>query len=242
MTLMDYFLKASKSQTHLNRIIGGLSTTQEPKLQCLVHQLQLSDGALDTSTSTLAAPSSPDHMSLMTLYFPDEVDEHGTFVEIGDIVDGVVPHDEFIDEMLAISLSQIEEIVQPELASPFDLFGVFVIEIVEEILTAPAPKSIEDVLATDDLFDGPINPVEGASDFRVSPPTEDVEVVDFGTADQPKELRIGLDLFTYERDDLVRLLRSYLDVFAWSYEDMPDLDPSIVQHHLPLLPQARPIK
>ena len=165
MTLMDYFLKASKSQTHLNRIIGGLSTTQEPKLQCLVHQLQLSDGALDTSTSTLAAPSSPDHMSLMTLYFPDEVDEHGTFVEIGDIVDGVVPHDEFIDEMLAISLSQIEEIVQPELASPFDLFGVFVIEIVEEILTAPAPKSIEDVLATDDLFDGPISPVEGASDF-----------------------------------------------------------------------------
>ena len=38
------------------------------------------------------------------------------------------------------------------------------------------------------------------------------------------------------------LLRSYLDVFAWSYEDMPGLNPSIVQHHLPLAPYARPIK
>ncbi|KAL6326324.1 hypothetical protein AAG906_005518 [Vitis piasezkii] len=84
---------------------------------------------------------------------------HGTFVEIGDIVDGVVPHDEFIDEMLAISLSQIEEIVLPELASLFDIFGVSVIEIVEEILTAPALESTEDVLATDDLFDGPVSPL-----------------------------------------------------------------------------------
>ena len=174
MTLMDYFLKASKSQTHLNRIIGGLSTTQEPKLQCLVHQLQLSDGALDTSTSTLAAPSSPDHMSLMTLYFPDEVDEHGTFVEIGDIVDGVVPHDEFIDEMLAISLSQIEEIVQPELASLFYLFRVSVIEIAKEILTAPTPESIEDATAVDDLFDGLVGLVEGASDFMDPPLSFDV--------------------------------------------------------------------
>ena len=30
--------------------------------------------------------------------------------------------------------------------------------------------------------------------------------------------------------------------FAWSYEDMPSLDPSIVQHHLPLVPHARPVK
>ena len=46
-------------------------------------------------------------MSLITLYFPDEIDEHGTFVEVRDIVEGVAPHDEYIDEMLALSLSQI---------------------------------------------------------------------------------------------------------------------------------------
>ena len=68
-------------------------------------------------------------MSLMTLYFPDEVDEHGTFSEIGDIVDGAVPHDEYIDEMLAMSMSQIDGVVQLELDSPFDIFEVSAIEI-----------------------------------------------------------------------------------------------------------------
>ena len=60
----------------------------------------MNDRAPDTSTTVLVAPSSLDRMSLITLYFPDEVDERGTFVEIGDIVYGVVPHDEYIDEML----------------------------------------------------------------------------------------------------------------------------------------------
>ena len=41
---------------------------------------------------------------------------------------------------------------------------------------------------------------------------------------------------------MIDVLRSYLDVFAWSYEDMPGLDPTIVQHHLPILPHARPVK
>ena len=67
------------------------------------------------------------------LYFPDEIYEHGTFAEIGDIVDEVVPHDEYIDEMLAMSMSQIKKIVQSELASPFDFFKVSGIEIAKEI-------------------------------------------------------------------------------------------------------------
>ena len=44
-----------------------------------------------------------------------------------------MPRDEYVDEMLVMSLSQIEEIGQLELASPFDLFEVSTIEITEEI-------------------------------------------------------------------------------------------------------------
>ena len=79
-------------------------------------------------------------------------------------------------------------------------------------------------------------------DERVSPIVGDTKIVDFGIADQPRELRIGSDLSIDERDSLIQLLGAYLDVFAWSYEDMPGLDPSIIQHRLPLLPHARPIK
>ena len=76
----------------------------------------------------------------------------------------------------------------------------------------------------------------GFTDERVSPPFDDLETINLGTADQPRELRIGTTLSANERDCLLRLLRSYLDVFAWSYEDMLGLDPSIVRHHLPLVP------
>ncbi|KAL6342892.1 hypothetical protein AAG906_016911 [Vitis piasezkii] len=64
-------------------------------------------------------------------------------------------------------------------------------------------------------------------DERVSPAIGDVETIDFGTEDQPRELKISSFLFTDERNRLIHLLRSYLDVFAWSYEDIPSLDPSI---------------
>ena len=69
-----------------------------------------------------------------------------------------------------------------------------------------------------------------------------IESIDLGTPDQPRELKIDTSLSPDERDRLIDLLRSYLDVFAWSYEDMPGLDLSIVQHHLPMLPHARPVK
>ena len=128
----------------------------------------MSDGVFVTSASTLVAPSSPDRMSLMTLYFPDEVDEHGIFVEIGNMVDGVVPHNGYIDEMLAMSMSQIDGIVQPEFASPFDLFGVSAIEVVEKIQIVPTLEFSKDDIV-DDLFEGTIGLVEGAFDF-VDPP------------------------------------------------------------------------
>ena len=89
-----------------------------------------------------------------------------------------------------------------------------------------------------DSFDYDSDPI----DERVSPAIGDIETVDFGTDDQPRKLKIGLPLSIDEKDRLIHLLKSYLDVFAWSYEDMPSLDPSIVQHHLPILPHARPVK
>ncbi|KAL6349832.1 hypothetical protein AAG906_001719 [Vitis piasezkii] len=203
----------------------------------------------------------------------NEVDEQGIFVEIGDMLDGTVPHDKYIEEMLVISMSQSDETVQPKLASPFDLFGVSTIKGVSDFVDPPLSFvillgfvshfddvhdssfmdlsifeyllifDIDDEIAQHDSDDdsssaSDLRPI----DQRVSPATEDSKIVDFDTTDQPRELRIGLDLSTDERDNLVSLLISYLDVFAWSYEDMPRLDPSIVQHRLPLLSHARLVK
>ena len=66
--------------------------------------------------------------------------------------------------------------------------------------------------------------------------------VNLGTPEEPKETRIGSFFTGKEQEALVNLLKEYVDVFAWSYQDMPGLDPSIVEHRIPLDPELKPLK
>ena len=85
---------------------------------------------------------------------------------------------------------------------------------------------------TDDPLGGQSECDSDIKDKKVTPISGSTELIDFGAPDQPREIRIGSSLSPDERSRLIDLLRSYLDVFAWSYEDMSGLDPTIVQHHL----------
>ena len=44
------------------------------------------------------------------------------------------------------------------------------------------------------------------------------------------------------KEQMIALLGEYLDVFTWSYEDMPGLNPSIVVHQLPTQEDIKPKK
>ncbi|WKA03678.1 hypothetical protein VitviT2T_021777 [Vitis vinifera] len=154
-------------------------------------------------------------------------------------------------DMFGVSTIEVFEGTQnlpvPEL--PEDDSSLFegIISLVEGAISISAPHPpTSQIFDIDDEITQPgsdrdsLDHDSGPIDERVSPAAGDIEIVDFGTKDQPRELKIGSSLSTDERDRLIHLLRSYLDVFAWSYEDMTSLDPSIVQHHLPTLPHARP--
>ena len=95
---------------------------------------------------------------------------------------------------------------------------------------------------TDDPLGGKSESNSDTEDRKVTPVSGSTELIDFGVSDQPREIRIGSSLSLGEISGLIDLFRSYLDVFALSYEDMLGLDPTIVQHHLPILPHARPVK
>ena len=114
------------------------------------------------------------------------------------------------------------------------------------LITPPAPIAhvcdVDDVGDTDDPLGGKSGSNTDIEDRKVTPVSGSTELIDFGVPDQPREIRIGSSLSHDERSRLIDLLRSYLDIFAWSYEDMPGLDPTIVQHHLPIMPHARPVK
>ena len=95
---------------------------------------------------------------------------------------------------------------------------------------------------TDDPLGGKSKCDYDTEDRKVTSITGSIKLIDFGTPNQPKEIRIGSCLSLDERNRLIDLLKSYLDVFSWSCEDMSGLDSAILQHHLSILPHARPVK
>ena len=45
-----------------------------------------------------------------------------------------------------------------------------------------------------------------------------------------------------KKEELIALIREYINVFAWNYEDMPGLDPQVAMHRLNIKPDAKPVK
>lgn len=118
----------------------------------------------------------------------------------------------------------------------------------------------EDTLNESD-FDAPISNVE--SDYEteeeikvlpellrqvnqeekiIQPHQERIEVINLGTEIAKKKVKIGAALERESKKKLIKLLHDYQDVFAWSYQDMPGLDPSVVVHKLPLIPECTLVK
>lgn len=76
----------------------------------------------------------------------------------------------------------------------------------------------------------------------IQPHQESLETVNLGTEDCKKEIRIGANLHAKVKKRLIELLHEYVNVFAWSYQDIPGLDTNIVMHCLPLKQDCPPVK
>jgi len=78
---------------------------------------------------------------------------------------------------------------------------------------------------------------------QCEPSTEDrVIQVNLGSQDHPKPISISESLSLAEREEVIALVREYIDVFAWNYKDMPGLDPQIAMHRLNIKPDIKPVK
>ena len=76
----------------------------------------------------------------------------------------------------------------------------------------------------------------------IQPHQESIEVINLGTEDAKREIKIGAALEDNVKKGLIELLQEYVDIFAWSYQDMPGLDTDIVVHRLPLKEGCPPVK
>ncbi|OMO62254.1 hypothetical protein CCACVL1_22930 [Corchorus capsularis] len=77
---------------------------------------------------------------------------------------------------------------------------------------------------------------------QIFPHRESTELINLGTDENPKEVKIGTSLSEGERRELIDLLKEYVDVFAWSYQDMPGLNPEITVHNLPIRSDCKPVQ
>ena len=76
----------------------------------------------------------------------------------------------------------------------------------------------------------------------VAEPTEALEDISLDKNDPRKSTRIGADLEGKIKKDLIHFLRENIDVFAWSHEDIPGIDPSVITHRLNIYPSYKPVR
>jgi hypothetical protein len=52
---------------------------------------------------------------------------------------------------------------------------------------------------------------------------------------------IGVNCSTQETETYVALFKEFCDVFTWSYEEILDIDPYIVEHEIKTYDGAKPV-
>ena len=77
---------------------------------------------------------------------------------------------------------------------------------------------------------------------RLVEPIEELEVVVLDDEKPHKTTSIKTKIEGRLRESMIKFLKSNLDVFAWTHDDMPGIDPSTICHKLNINPSIRPIK
>ena len=69
-----------------------------------------------------------------------------------------------------------------------------------------------------------------------------LEKVDIGDGSIPRPTFVNANLSDDCKADLIKLLKEYVDCFAWEYSEMPGLSRDLVEHRLPIKACFRPYK
>ena len=71
---------------------------------------------------------------------------------------------------------------------------------------------------------------------------EELEEITINESRPKRMTRMGTLASLLIRQALAAFLRMNQDVFAWSHEDMPGIDPSVIVHRLNVNPTSLPIR
>ena len=78
--------------------------------------------------------------------------------------------------------------------------------------------------------------------WTIAEPVEELEEVMLDELRPGRTTRMGTLASPMVRQDLANFLRMYQDIFAWSHEDMPGIDPLVIVHRLNVNPDSSPVR
>ena len=86
------------------------------------------------------------------------------------------------------------------------------------------------------------NEINKQLEKKIEPMEPILETINLGNNENPCLFKIGLSINERERKDLQELLMEFQEVFAWSYGNIPRVDPEIAQHHIDTHDHMVPVK
>ena len=86
------------------------------------------------------------------------------------------------------------------------------------------------------------NEINKQLEKKIEPMKPTLETINLGNDENPCLIKMGSTLNEKERKYLQELLMKFQEEFAWSYKDMPGIDPQITQHHIDTHDHKVPVK
>jgi hypothetical protein len=159
----------------------------------------------------------------------------------------ITPHDPLYSRRFQCDEEILEELNHPD--SPWDALHHRALFSPQEALMPPNQNPIYAVETKDFIPSGPIdwfnNPIPAPDAFEEGnmaniSPTIKIDIsIKHGIVE---EITIGAACTPQEIAAYKALFQEYRDIFAWSYTEMPGLDPSIVEHRIDTWPDITPVR
>jgi hypothetical protein len=159
----------------------------------------------------------------------------------------ITPHDPLYSRRFHCDEEILEELQCPD--SPWDALHHRALFLPQEALMPPSHNPIYAVETKDFIPSGPIdwfnNPIPAPDAFEEGNLANISPTIKIDISIKPgivEEIIIGAACTPQEIAAYKALFQEYRDIFAWSYTEMPGLDPSIVEHRIDTWPDITPVR
>jgi hypothetical protein len=158
----------------------------------------------------------------------------------------ITPHDPLYSRHFQCDEEILEELQGPD--SPWDALHHRALFLPQEALMPPSHNPVYAVETKDFIPSGPIdwfnNPIPAPDAFEEGNLANISPTIKIDISIKPgivEEIIIGAACTPQEIAAYKALFQEYRDIFAWSYTEMPGLDPSIVEHRIDTWPDITPV-